>query len=352
MKNAVSVLCLSLMVLACSERSSDSQNPVVNDAATESVSLKKDRIITNGRIVTCSTVTQIQNALKNAQAGDRIIVKSGSYRGSTSSSGHSSAYFYSSKNGTAANPITIQSENPSSPAILKGQNTSTGYVLYLTGDYWQVLDIKINTGKNGVMLDNSNGSFFQNVEVYYVGQEAVHVRDGSSNNYFDDCLVYNTGLYIEDYGEGFYIGSDYTKWNSYTKECDNNIINSCDIWNTTAESVDIKEGTTGTEVKWCNFHGDGMTGANGGDSFIDAKGNDAKIHDNKGYRENDADVIDAFQVHVKSTGWGYNNDFYNNTLYLDNSTPYVVRVYSGSARASNNTRNPSGNMYAGNVTQY
>ena len=60
--------------------------------------------------------------LKNAKAGDEIILAEGEY---VYSGDTPKGYmFTSSADGTEANPIIIRSENPEKPAILSGSSTS------------------------------------------------------------------------------------------------------------------------------------------------------------------------------------------------------------------------------------
>lgn len=302
-----------------------------------------------------SSATALQNALKNAVAGDEIVVAAGTYTGvkGSTTSGYSNAYFFSSKSGTSTSRIIIRSADPANPAILQGSSTSSGYVFYLTGDYWEVRDLKFRTGSKGIMLDNANRNLLYKVEVSNIGEEGIHFRDGSSNNTVEQANVHDVGVVTADYGEAIYVGSDTTKWAEFAKETNNNLVTNSTLGpNVTAEHVDIKEGTTGTIIEYTTFNGAGMTGANSGDSFIDAKGNDAIIRYNTGYRQGDVNVIDAFQVHSRG-GWGQNNDFHHNTVNLDTSTPYVVNVSTGAtAKVSTNTRSPAGNMYKGSYTTY
>lgn len=293
--------------------------------------------------VNCSTASCLTSALANAAPGDRIILAAGTYTGN----------FVSGVNGTSSNPIIIESASAANKAILNGGGTSSGYTLYLTGDYTQVKNIKVTNAKKGIMIDNANYGLIDGVEVYNIGEEGVHYRDGSSNNVIQNSSVYDTGKVTADYGEGVYVGSDVGKWGTYVKEANNNRITNVTIGpNVTAESVDIKEGTTGTIVENSTFNGTGISGANAADSFMDVKGNNSIIRNNTVYRNGNSIIVDAFQVHERSTGWGYNNDFYNNTVNLDNATPYVVLVNGGSATACNNMRTPSGNMYTSGVTTY
>ena len=71
---------------------------------------------------------------------------------------------------------------------------------------------------------------------------------------------------------------------------DRNVLEGNDIAETTAESVDIKEGTTGGTVRGNTFSGVGMSAA---DAWVDVKGNEWQIVGNVG-----ADAPeDGFQTH-------------------------------------------------------
>lgn len=299
----------------------------------------------NAATTTCSTVSCVTTAVANAVPGDTIILSAGvTFNGK----------FTLAANGTAANPITFKSASSTNRAIVNAGTTSTGYGLTMTGDYWIVQDVKITNAKKGIMLDNANNTLIDNVEVYNIGEEGVHYRDGSSYNTIQNSNIHDCGVVTPDYGEGVYVGSDVGKWGTYNAATDYNTIKNNTIGpNVTAESIDIKEGSTGTTVEYNTFNGTGISGANSADSFMDVKGNDDIIRFNTGYRNNNSIIVNAFEVHQRSAGWGLNADFHDNTVYLDNTTPNVVYTDSNAtAKAHNNTRSPAGNMYSGNVTQY
>lgn len=330
-KNSLSLL-LSIMLLF----------NLVPVYTTSAVTKEKEIVL---RIVYCSSADEIQSALRDARAGDKIIIKEGSYIGKWMESG----YFSSNGEGTKEHPITIESENPNNPSKLVGLRSSSGYALYLTGDYWRVNNLKITNAQKGIMIDNGNYNIISDCQVYDVEQEGIHLRDGSSNNIIKDTKVYNTGTVRADFGEGIYVGSDKGKWNEFKKECDNNIITNCEIGpNVRAEHLDIKEGTTGTTVKECIFKGEGIAGKNYADSFIDVKGNKTVVKNNIGYRNNNSIIVDAFQIHVQVDGWGLDNEFYDNDLFLDISEVNILNNSKGTATVYNNKRYPDGNMYIGN----
>jgi hypothetical protein len=293
--------------------------------------------------INCSTAACLTSALANAAAGDTIVLAAGTYTGN----------FVLNKNGSSSSPIIVKSASSSSKAILNGGSTGTGYVFQNTGNYVQLLNLKITNGKKGIMWDNGNNGLIDNVEVYNIGEEGVHFRDGSSYNTIQNSIIRDCGVVTPDYGEGVYVGSDYGKWSTFVKETDYNVIRNNTIGpNVAAESIDIKEGSTGTLIEGNTFNGTGISGANSADSFLDVKGNNNIIRSNTGYRNNNSNINDAFQTNERQPGWGFNNDFYNNTVNLDSSTGYVVNVKAGSASACNNSRTPAGSMYLGSVTTY
>ncbi|MFB9329953.1 right-handed parallel beta-helix repeat-containing protein [Paenibacillus aurantiacus] len=290
--------------------------------------------------IACSTASCLHSALKNVQPGQRIVLSAGTYTGS----------FSSGVNGTAASPITIESADPNNLAILSGYSAGSGYALQVTGDYWRIKNLKFTNAQKGIMLDNANYTLITGVEVYNIGYEGVHFRDGSSYNTIENSYIHDTGKTGAGYGEGVYVGS--ADGASYNPNTHYNTIRGVVIGpNVTAEHIDIKERTVGTLVENCTFYGEGISGANYADSFIDVKGNEAVIRNNIGYQNNNNVLVDAFQLHEIIAGWGINNQFNNNTVYLTNSAVYVVGAYSNSnATAKGNTRSPAGNMYRGNVT--
>ncbi|MDN5304322.1 MAG: hypothetical protein PWP46_1206 [Fusobacteriaceae bacterium] len=323
----------------------------VNDSSSSSSS-NSDYSSGVLRTVTVSSASELSSALSNAKAGDKIVLQAGTYNDN----------FKITANGTKDNPIWIVSENSSNKAIIKGNSTSSGVAFTATGDYIIIDSLKITNGKKGIILDNSNHSIVDNCEVYNIGEEGIHVRDGSKYVTIQNSYVHDTGLVTIKYGEGIYVGSDYKKWTSnggnYDADCDyTQILNNTIGPNVTAEHIDIKEGVTGTIVDGNTFNGVGISDTtNGGTSFIDVKGNTSTISNNYGYQNGNDLIENAFEVHDAYSGWGDNNTFYNNTIEFDsdNYDSYVVQVgdissISGSpdnTTAYDNTRTPSnGNMY-------
>ncbi|MCY9540088.1 right-handed parallel beta-helix repeat-containing protein [Paenibacillus alvei] len=292
--------------------------------------------------ITCNTTSCLSKALKRITPGSSIVLAPGIYKGS----------FSSDINGAFGQPIVIRSADPSHPAVLSGNSTSSGYAMRVRGDYWEIRDLKFTNAQKGIILDHSNYSLITDVEVYNTGMEGVHFRDGSSFSTIQNSSIHHTGRTAPGYGEGVYVGSaDGAGYNQATHH--NTIRNVVFGPQVTAEHVDIKERTLGTIVENCIFNGEGISGANYADSFMDVKGNDAIIRNNVGYQEGNHTIIDAFQLHEVVTGWGSNNIFINNKVHMDNSEAYVIAAYNNAnAKAANTIRTPSGNMYKGNITAY
>ncbi|WP_459965103.1 right-handed parallel beta-helix repeat-containing protein [Paenibacillus sp. JCM 10914] len=291
-------------------------------------------------VIACSTTSCLQSALKNVVPGKRIVLAPGTYIGS----------FSSTVKGTAQQPIVIESQDPVNPAIISGYSIGSGYSLRIQGDYWLIRHLKFTNAQKGILLDNANYSRITDVEVYNIGYEAVHFRDGTSNSIIENSRIHNTGKTGPGFGEGVYVGS--AEGASYNQNTHYNTIRNVVFGpNITAEHIDIKERSIGTLVENCTFYGEGISGANYADSFIDVKGNNAVIRNNTAYQNGNNVIIDAFQLHEIVPGWGINNTFTGNTVYLSDPAVYVIGAYNNtSATASQNTRSPAGNMYKGNVT--
>ncbi len=307
--------------------------------------LKREVLNSTTNKIYVQSAEELQTALNNAQPGDEIVIKSGTY--TPSETGPKGANFWSSAEGTADKPITITSENSDDLALLYGKDVANGVVLYITGDYWNIKNISVQNAQKGIILDNSNYSNISGCSVSEIGSEGIHLRDNSSNCTVKNCIVKNTGKVSAGYGEAIYVGSSEST-SGYGYYCDNNVISDCILGpGVTAELVDIKEYTTGTVIENCTMYGDDISGATSANAFLKTKGNNSVIRNNTAYQNGNTIIRNAFEVHEIVSGWGYDNEFYGNTCHMDNTDAYVVRVYSGSASAFDDIRIPEGNMYEG-----
>lgn len=269
-----------------------------------------------GASVSVSTASQLSAALAQAKPGDTITLASGTYTGK----------FVAAAAGTSTAPITIVG---SRAATLTTGSTGSGYALHVTGANWRLTGFSIATAAKGLVLDNSDGTVIDGLDIGSIGQEALHVRTGSSSVTIRNSLIHDTGLTSAAYGEGIYVGSANSNWASITgssstpDRSDAVLIENNTIRNTTAEGIDIKEGTTGGRVLGTTFDRAGYSGENYADSWIDVKGNDYTISGNTGRTA----LLDAFQVHTALSGWGNGNRFSSNTV---NGVPgFEVSVQKG-----------------------
>jgi hypothetical protein len=193
----------------------------------------------------------------------------------------------------------------------------SGYGFHLDGvSYWRLVGFGVRNAQKGVMADRAQHVVVQGLTVEQIGDEAIHLRNFSSDNVVQENTVRQTGLRRDTFGEGVYIGTAKSNWCSVT-DCkpdlsDRNVIRGNHISATTAESVDIKEGTTGGVLSGNTFDGSSLNGASA-DSWVDVKGNGWLIEGNVGRNT----PTDGFQTHEVVAGWGANNTFRSNTAEVN-----------------------------------
>lgn len=288
-----------------------------------------------GRAVDVATSEQLTAALADARPGDVITMADGVYTSKGLAAPleiggkHYVGTFVASTSGTARAPIVLQG---SRAAVIDGKpggvGTGTQYGLYLAAaSHWRVSGITVTNVSKGVVLDRSSHSVLGGLLVHTTGQEAIHLRSFSSHNIVRNNVVRKTGRKNETYGEGIYVGSATSNWGTYSDglpdASDGNLVARNVISQTSAESLDIKEGTTGGVIRGNRFEGTGMTGS-WADSWIDMKGNDWLIEANHGVNA----VEDGFQVHQALAGWGLDNVFRGNTAEV-NAGGYGFWVQNG-----------------------
>lgn len=268
-------------------------------------------------IIRVTNTEELKSALAAAKAGDEIVLAEGEYvyDGSTPKG----RMFTGEADGTENAPIILRSENPNVPSIISGVTAEGNYALTITGDWWELRDLKITNASKGIIVDNSNHTKILNCEVYGIGAEGIHLRDNSSYCLVEKCRIHDTGIIAPKYGEGIYVGSSKST-NGYGYKCDYNTIRDCEIGpNVAAEHVDVKEYTTGTIIEYCTFNGKGMSGENYADSFVDLKGNDCILRYCIAYRNGADNINRAFEMNKLDEGWGQNAYIYGNKAYMDKS---------------------------------
>jgi hypothetical protein len=199
--------------------------------------------------------------------------------------------------------------------VIDGGGTDSGYGFHVDGADRVVLSgFAVRNAQKGVMIDDSQDVTVSGLTVSHIGDEGIHVRDGSTGAHIVGNRISDTGLHEAKYGEGVYIGSAKSNWCDISHcdpdTSDNAVVQGNTISGTTAENVDIKEGTTGGTLSGNSFDGAGSTDA---DSWVDVKGNDWTITGNTGVHSSG----DGFQTHQVVDGWGTGNRFADNTATVD-----------------------------------
>jgi hypothetical protein len=242
----------------------------------------------------------LQVALGAVDPGEVIVLAPGRYVGN----------FVLDRSGTADRPITLCG---TADSVLDGGDVEGGYVVHLDGaSYWRLSGFTVTNGQKGVMADGMVGSLIDGLTVTHIGDEGIHLRRMSTDNVVRNNKVSDTGLRRDKFGEGIYIGSAESNWNDITggepDTSDRNIVEGNIITATTAESIDVKEGTSDGIVRGNTFDGSAMT-EDGADSWVDIKGNGWLIEGNTGFNS----LLDGFQTHEIIDGWGTRNVFRGNT---------------------------------------
>ena len=278
--------------------------------------------------VNVSTASDLTDALAEAGPGTVIQLAETVFEGEFTATG----------DGTADEPITVCGTRDS---VLDGGALDDGYVLHLEdASHWIIQGFTVRNGQKGVMADGTTNSVIADLNVQQIGDEAIHLRAFSTDNQVTGNEISDTGLRKPKFGEGIYVGTAESNWcdisNCEPDRSDRNTISGNTITGTTAESVDIKEGTSNGLLLDNTFDGSAID-EDGADSWVDVKGNGWTIDGNSG--ENSP--LDGYQTHEIIDGWGTDNVFRNNTADVNGPgfgfslTPARDNVVECSNKASN-----------------
>ncbi|MFI5565134.1 hypothetical protein ACIA2T_38075 [Amycolatopsis japonica] len=254
--------------------------------------------------------------------------------------------FKAAKSGTSSSRITLK--GPRS-AVIKA---SAGRTLELTGSYWNLTGFTLTGGQKGLMATGVKSTVVDGIKVTGVGHEGIHFQYTSTDNVVKNSEVTDTGREYAGYGEGIYFGSAKGNWPGGTPDRSdrNKALNNKIGPNVRAESIDIKEGTTGGELRGNVFDGTGQSGEHFADSWVDMKGNNYVVADNRGSKVfvHDA-TYGGFEVHVQLDGWGHGNTFSGNTADVQSSYAYgfyLVKAATGNKVCASNKVTGAGKGFA------
>ncbi|WP_157518250.1 hypothetical protein [Herbidospora mongoliensis] len=249
------------------------------------------------------SASQFEKALASARAGDVIKLRPGIYRGN----------FVARKSGVKSRPIFVCG---TAASVIDGGGPKGGYGFHIDrGNYWRLVGFTVRNSQKGVMADRSFGSIIQSLTVHSIGDEAIHLRNFSKSNIVQYNRIFNTGLRKPKFGEGVYIGTAESNWKSVTggrmDASDGNWVRGNEI-KSTAEAIDIKEGTSGGWIVGNVFDGSQLVDDGTNDSWVDVKGNKYVVEGNRGR----STPLDGFQTHKIVDGWGTGNVFRKNVINL------------------------------------
>ncbi|MFD5787719.1 right-handed parallel beta-helix repeat-containing protein [Streptomyces sp. NPDC127037] len=256
--------------------------------------------VSAGTTVRVTNGKELKAALAAAAPGRTIELADGSYSGN----------FKITTGGTASAPITLTG---SRAAVLTTPSGGGNGIQLTSAPYWVIKGITMTGGQKGIMIDSSDHVVADSVEIHHTTMEGIHFRTSSSYGVVRNSSIHDTGTSGNGMGEGVYVGTanTLTDASDHVQILDNRIGPRVG-----GENIDIKEGTTGGLISGNVFDGDGLTGANYDDSWVDIKGNGYTVENNRGT----GTTNDGFQTHTQAPGWGCGTVFRGNTADLTGAT--------------------------------
>jgi parallel beta-helix repeat protein len=296
------------------------------------------------RAVSVGSAAELTAALADAQPGDVITMAAGEYDGT----------FFATTSGTADAPITLtgprtavlsNTKRGCDPNVPDGGKVKyCGLGLHLNKvDSWRLTGFSVRDSAKGIVLDSANNNVIDGVEVSDVEDEGIHFRTASADNVLRNSSVHDTGTKQPGFGEGVYLGSAVSNWPKFGENggtgpdrSDRNVVENNEIGpNVAAELIDIKEGTIDGLISGNTFDGDGMTGENSADSWIDAKGNDYVLEKNTGTFSGDGTFVDGYQTHQQTPDAGCGNTWRANESDLGGASGFAINATNQSKCGSN-----------------
>ena len=228
------------------------------------------------RTVNVGTAADLTTALTTAQPGDVIRLADGVYTGR----------FYMTQSGTPEQPITLCGGRG---AQLQSPDMGVHDALHLRSNYTVIQGFSIAWAKRGIEAQNAHFNVIRDMDIHHTGQEAIHLRNNSTDNIVESSWIHDTGQNGRlEIGEGIYLGTDSSQWGTITggtpDQSDRNSVMTTTFGpNVSAEMVEGKEGTTGGLIQGNVFIGDGMLqGHDTINAWVAIKGNAYRVVGNEG----------------------------------------------------------------------
>ncbi|MBK8802268.1 MAG: hypothetical protein IPN71_09480 [Fibrobacteres bacterium] len=288
------------------------------------------------RQIPVPSASVLTTAMREAVAGDTLLVAPGAHTGSLSGSGDpgnlpdGKGYFWVGNSGTKQHPIVIVAADAANPPILQGTSLETGYTVHVTGDHVILKNLILQTGNKVVVFDHGSWGLVEDCQLRNSGAELLHVRDSSGHVTINRTDFQNSGNETPNFGEGLYIGTDQARWGAadvpqtsttapfwgdkaisegydgFDWRVEHTTVTCSYFRDIAAEPIDIKEGTRYTTVTGNVFLGD-STGRKGGSSyfshvgsFVDQKGVHGTFRGNTFWRGTNDSLAD-YIAEVKRT---------------------------------------------------
>jgi len=164
------------------------------------------------------------------QAGDHLLVSSGTYTGSV---------FIANLVGSPS-LVTIIEAAPGAQVIIQGPGVDGGRVRIDGCHYLELKGFEVTNFNQGVFVQGASSNItLSDLEVHFVGQEGMHVKENSWDVLIYSCFIYDTDQWLYN-GEGIYIG---TGSGGPLDNTHHVTVRGCVIHDTVDEAVELKPGT-------------------------------------------------------------------------------------------------------------
>jgi hypothetical protein len=263
--------------------------------------------------VTVSTRTQLLAAIAAGTSGTVIRLNPGSY----------GANYLIANKATADRPMWICGPRT---AVFDNDDVTKGYGIRFNGANNVVLaGMTVRDVQKGLAVQYGKNVTIADLRVEQIGDEAIHLKNLTSDSTVIGNSIETTGLNAKNYGEGVYIGTAQGNWCAYNNcqpdTSNRNVIAFNDIRGTTAEAIEAKAGTFDGTM-WKNTLDGAAITASDADSLIQVMGSGWVIAGTRGSNSPE----DAIQIWNTDDGsYGFDNVVYDNDV-VQPPPGYVVHL--------------------------